>query len=106
MELTDSWSRARGADPATVPLARLAVLTERYELRETRNAGAGLAATAPEEFAELCAVLDAFVLHTDATHPHVHMVVRSLGDRGERLAPKKADLEHWRQVFAQALDLS
>lgn len=45
----------------------------------------------------------AFVLHTDATHPHVHMVVRSLGDRGERLAPKKADLEHWRQVFAQAL---
>jgi len=45
----------------------------------------------------------AFVLHTDATHPHVHMVVRSLGDRGERLAPKKADLEAWRQVFAQAL---
>lgn len=45
----------------------------------------------------------AFVLHTDATHPHVHMVVRSLGDRGERLAPKKADLEVWRQVFAQAL---
>ncbi|MGH6964300.1 MAG: relaxase/mobilization nuclease domain-containing protein [Phenylobacterium sp.] len=45
----------------------------------------------------------AFVLHTDAAHPHVHMVVRSLGDRGERLAPKKADLEVWRQVFAQAL---
>jgi hypothetical protein len=45
----------------------------------------------------------AFVLHTDATHPHVHLVVRSLGDRGERLAPKKADLEAWRQAFAQAL---
>jgi type IV secretory pathway VirD2 relaxase len=45
----------------------------------------------------------AFVLHTDAPHPHVHMVVRSLGDGGERLAPKKADLENWRQVFAQAL---
>jgi len=45
----------------------------------------------------------AFTLHTDATHPHVHMVVRSLGDRGERLAPKKADLEAWRQAFAQAL---
>jgi hypothetical protein len=64
MELTDSWSRARDADLATVPLARLAALTARFELRETRNAAAVLAATAPEEFTELCAVLDAFVLHT------------------------------------------
>lgn len=45
----------------------------------------------------------AFVLHTDAPHPHVHMVVCSRGDRGEGLAPKKADLEAWRQAFAQAL---
>jgi hypothetical protein len=64
MELTDSWSRACGADPAAVPLARLAALGDRYELRETRNAAAVLAATAPDEFAQLCAVLDAFVLHT------------------------------------------
>jgi restriction endonuclease BglII len=64
MELTDSWARARDADPATVPLARLAALTGRFELRETRNAAAVLAATAPEEFTELCAVLDAFALHT------------------------------------------
>ncbi|HEY1926615.1 MAG TPA: relaxase/mobilization nuclease domain-containing protein [Caulobacteraceae bacterium] len=44
-----------------------------------------------------------FALHTDALHPHVHLAVRALGDQGERLNPKKADLETWRQVFAQAL---
>lgn len=44
-----------------------------------------------------------FALHTDADHPHVHIAVRSLGDGGVRLNPKKADLELWRQVFAQAL---
>jgi hypothetical protein len=64
MELTDSWSRACGADPGTVPLARLAGLADRYELRETRNAAAVLAATAPDEFDDLCAVLTDFVLRT------------------------------------------
>ncbi len=45
----------------------------------------------------------AFTLHTDAPHPHVHIAVRVLGDDGTRLNPRKADLEAWRQVFAQAL---
>ena len=45
----------------------------------------------------------AWVLHTDADHPHVHLAVGALGDHGERLNPKKADLEAWRQVFARAL---
>ena len=44
-----------------------------------------------------------FALHADAPHPHVHMAICSRGDAGQRLNPKKADLEHWRQVFAQAL---
>jgi hypothetical protein len=44
-----------------------------------------------------------FALHTDAPHPHVHLSIRSLGDSGERLNPKKGDLETWRQTFAQAL---
>ena len=44
-----------------------------------------------------------FALHTDADHPHVHLSVRSCGVRGERLNPKKADLEAWRQVFAEVL---
>ena len=44
-----------------------------------------------------------FVLHTDVGHPHVHLTVKAQGDLGERLNPKKADLEAWRQNFAQAL---
>lgn len=44
-----------------------------------------------------------FALHTDAGHPHVHIAVRSLGEDGIRLNPRKGDLEHWRQVFAQKL---
>lgn len=41
--------------------------------------------------------------HGDASHPHVHVAVRALGDEGERLNPTKADLDQWRQTFAEAL---
>jgi hypothetical protein len=44
-----------------------------------------------------------FTLHTDTPRPHVHLAVCSRGDNGQRLNPRKADLEAWRQVFAQAL---
>lgn len=44
-----------------------------------------------------------FTLHTDTPRPHVHLSVCSRGHTGERLNPKKADLELWRQTFAQAL---
>lgn len=44
-----------------------------------------------------------FALHTDAKHPHVHLTLRTLADDGERLNPRKADLEAWRQTFARSL---
>jgi len=44
-----------------------------------------------------------FVLHTDDHHPHVHLTVRMLGRDGDRLNPRKADLQAWREAFAQAL---
>lgn len=44
-----------------------------------------------------------FVLHTDDQHPHVHLTVRALGRDGERLNPRKADLQLWRETFAAAL---
>ncbi len=44
-----------------------------------------------------------FTLHTDTPRPHVHLSVCSRGYTGERLNPRKADLELWRQAFAQAL---
>lgn len=45
----------------------------------------------------------AFALHDQGGHPHVHLTVRALGSDGTRLNPRKADLEVWRQRFAQAL---
>ncbi|WP_157994318.1 relaxase/mobilization nuclease domain-containing protein [Peristeroidobacter agariperforans] len=42
----------------------------------------------------------AMVLHTDEPHPHVHVVVKALGEDGVRLNIRKATLRHWRQEFA------
>lgn len=42
-------------------------------------------------------------LHDEGRHPHVHLTVRSLGLDGERLNPRKADLQLWRERFAHAL---
>ena len=36
-------------------------------------------------------------------HPHVHLVVQSAGSDGRRLNPRKADLQRWREEFAEAL---
>lgn len=44
-----------------------------------------------------------FALHTDEPHPHVHLTVRALGRDGERLNPRKADLQLWRETFAAVL---
>jgi hypothetical protein len=45
----------------------------------------------------------AFTLHTDEPHPHVHLVVRAVSERGRRLNIRKATLRHWRQLFATHL---
>jgi hypothetical protein len=44
-----------------------------------------------------------FTLHTDTPRPHVHLSICSRGHDGQRLNPRKADLELWRQVFAEKL---
>ncbi len=53
----------------------------------------------------------AMVLHTFETdpdpnpssHPHVHLTVQAVGLDGIRLNPRKADLQRWREGFAEAL---
>jgi hypothetical protein len=45
----------------------------------------------------------AMVLHTDQPHPHVHLVVKAMSDRGQRLNIHKATLREWRQEFARHL---
>ena len=67
-------------------------------LRGVRDAARAFAA---ETFGERFDYV--FALHTDAGHPHVHIAVRMLGEDGERLNPRKADLDQWRQTFARTL---
>lgn len=43
------------------------------------------------------------VQHTDEKHPHVHLIVKMAGYDGQRLNPRKADLQHWRESFAEQL---
>jgi hypothetical protein len=42
-------------------------------------------------------------LHTDEPHPHIHVIVKSIGDDGRRLNIKKATLREWRVKFAAHL---
>lgn len=44
-----------------------------------------------------------FALHTDEPHPHCHLTVKMLGFDGVRLNPRKADLQQWREGFAEKL---
>ena len=43
------------------------------------------------------------VLHTDQQHPHVHLVVKAVGEDGGRLNIRKATLRGWRGAFAAQL---
>lgn len=45
----------------------------------------------------------AMIMHTDEPHPHVHLVVRSVGNDGRRLRIQKATLRGWRREFARHL---
>lgn len=44
-----------------------------------------------------------FATHDDEKHPHVHLAVRAVDFDGVRLNPRKADLQHWRETFAEKL---
>lgn len=44
-----------------------------------------------------------FAAHNDEQHPHVHLVVKAQGYDGKRLNPRKADLQSWREAFAERL---
>jgi hypothetical protein len=43
------------------------------------------------------------VLHDHQANPHVHMSVRAESKHGKRLNPRKADLQRWREIFADKL---
>ena len=43
------------------------------------------------------------VLHDHQANPHVHLSVRAESKLGQRLNPRKADLQRWRETFAAKL---
>ena len=43
------------------------------------------------------------VLHDHQANPHVHLSVRAESRHGKRLNPRKADLQRWRETFAERL---
>ena len=43
------------------------------------------------------------VLHDHQANPHVHLSVRAESKDGKRLNPRKADLQRWRETFAERL---
>ena len=45
----------------------------------------------------------AMALHTDTSHPHVHVVLKAMSEQGERLNIRKATLRSWRSQFAANL---
>ncbi len=102
-DLADAWSamalldsRHRANSPFSVSIVlSMPAGVDALEVRDAARA------FAREAFANRFDYV--FTLHTDAAHPHVHLSVRALGDQGERLNPKKADLAAWREQFAQAL---
>ncbi len=43
------------------------------------------------------------VLHDHQANPHVHLSVKAESKQGRRLNPRKADLQRWRETFAERL---
>lgn len=99
-ELGADWAAEdlRKRDDASLSLSIVLSMPPGTSIVGTRDAAR---AFAQEVFGERFDYV--FALHTDAGHPHVHLAVRSLGEDGVRLNPRKADLDHWRQTFARKL---
>lgn len=103
LDLAEDWSAMQMADSRRRSSSRFSVGlilsmpagTDPLRLRDAARQ------FARESFAETFDYV--FVLHTDTANPHVHLSVRALGRDGSRLNPRKADLEVWRQRFAESL---
>ncbi|MCE9661013.1 MAG: relaxase/mobilization nuclease domain-containing protein [Burkholderiales bacterium] len=70
-----------------------------------RATDALLVQRAAREFAqaELADHRYVMVLHDHQANPHVHLSVRAESRHGKRLNPRKADLQRWRETFAEKL---
>lgn len=94
-ELAMEPRRRRDAPVSLSIVLSMPAGTEAFRLRDAARAFAA------DVFGERFPYV--FALHDEGRHPHVHLTVRMLGRDGERLNPRKADLQAWRERFAYRL---
>ena len=100
-ELTDDW-RFGGSLIDDVGFRREAF---NIMLSMPRGTDPLIVQKAAREFAqtELADHKYVMVLHDHQANPHVHISVRAESLHGRRLNPRKADLQRWRETFAEKL---
>lgn len=102
-ELAEDWNTAALMDrrhQAQTPISRAIVLSAPSGADAIAVDDAARA-FAKERLAERFDYV--FVLHTDTANPHAHLTARYLGSDGQRFSLKLADLEIWRETWAQVL---
>lgn len=109
LEVRDGWAKGRiGVRPEGVTrMPDGHVRKEAFNLMLSMPAGtdresvtAAARAFAMETFGAHQYV---FASHDDEAHSHVHLAVKAVDRDGVRLRPRKGDLQHWRETFAEKL---
>ena len=98
-EVLDEW-RSAGTAIDDVGFRREAI---NIMLSMPRGTDPSAVLTAARAFAkaELSDHRYVMVLHDHQANPHVHLSVRMESKHGKRLNPRKADLQRWREIFAE-----
>jgi len=103
-ELRDDWKLS--ADGATIPHEK-GYRREAFNIVLSMPPGTDREAVhqAAREFAKanFDGHMYVFAAHDDEKHPHVHLCVKAVGRDMVRLNPRKADLQAWRESFAEKL---
>jgi hypothetical protein len=101
LDLADQWRHAGARIPEHSARREafniMLSMPARTPPQAVRAAARSFAAT------ELAGHRYVMVLHTHQANPHVHLSVRAESRDGKRLNPRKADLQRWREVFAERL---
>jgi hypothetical protein len=102
-DLAEEWRFSGSLIPEEAEVGR----REAYNimLSMPRGTDAQIVHRAAREFAqaELADHKYLMVLHDHQANPHVHISVRAESRTGKRLNPRKADLQRWRETFAEKL---
>jgi len=103
-ELREDWKLS--ADGATIPHEN-GYRREAFNIVLSMPPGTDREAVhqAAREFAKanFDGYMYVFAAHNDEKHPHVHLCVKAVGRGMVRLNPRKADLQVWRESFAEKL---